>query len=452
MRSAVLLIAATSLFAQQEPTIRVDVSQVLVPVVVTDRKGHHVTGLRAADFKILEDGIPQDIVSFATDATAAVNNLNQAATPVRSEPASVGARRTYVICIDAFHSSPAAALRLRDALESLFGKEKTAKAPGDVQYVLVSIGSRLQVLQPATANPMLILQKVRAPAFQTLMGGMDSSAFTTQLATIKTQMEDYCRRCPCTAARPGSSGCSGQIDALKQTVDAEAARWIAPTKALMEQFRNVVDELAKVPTGRTLVLISDGFSVDPLREFYAAVSAYLPGAPQFHPPDSSEADRLFAAALQTAADRNITIDAVDLRSGRAPNLASLGGMDAGSSGGAGAIQSVTGIGGPTRTAPSVRQTSLTAGQARQVGSLESADSIAMQQLAHETGGIYFHEGENILKGLRNALADGREFYVLGYVSKNAVSDGKFRRITVETTAKNVEVRTKTGYWATVSAQ
>jgi hypothetical protein len=49
------------------PVIRVDVRQVLVPVIVTDGKGHHITGLKASDFHILEDGVAQEIAAFSTD-------------------------------------------------------------------------------------------------------------------------------------------------------------------------------------------------------------------------------------------------------------------------------------------------------------------------------------------------------------------------------------------------
>lgn len=44
----------------------VDVMQVVVPVVVTDRRGNYVPGLKKDDFEILEDGIKQDISYFNT--------------------------------------------------------------------------------------------------------------------------------------------------------------------------------------------------------------------------------------------------------------------------------------------------------------------------------------------------------------------------------------------------
>jgi hypothetical protein len=61
--------------------------------------------------------------------------------------------------------------------------------------------------------------------------------------------------------------------------------------------------------------------------------------------------------------------------------------------------------------------------------------------------VYFHDGNDMLKQLRSVLADGREYYVLAYASKNRAQDGKFRSITVEVSDKKLQVRAKSGYWA-----
>ena len=45
------------------------------------------------------------------------------------------------------------------------------------------------------------------------------------------------------------------------------------------------------------------------------------------------------------------------------------------------------------------------------------------------------------------LADGREYYLLAYTSKNQLQDGKFRRITVELSDRKLHVLAKFGYWA-----
>jgi len=68
------LLLAANLVAQRHPTapvasktIRADVDLVLVSAVVTDRKGSSVTGLGADQFTILEDKVPQPIVSFSRE-------------------------------------------------------------------------------------------------------------------------------------------------------------------------------------------------------------------------------------------------------------------------------------------------------------------------------------------------------------------------------------------------
>ncbi len=71
----------------------------------------------------------------------------------------------------------------------------------------------------------------------------------------------------------------------------------------------------------------------------------------------------------------------------------------------------------------------------------------MAELAHTTGGVYFHDSNDLLKQFRSVLADGREYYLLAYVPKNRMQDGKFRKVTVEVMDKKLQVRAKSGYWA-----
>ena len=440
------LFACAALFAQ-EPTIRVDVQQVLVPVVVTDKKGHHVTGLRASDFRILEDGVAQEIASFSSDTAASAGDLGALSRPAAggaAAPAPASARHTFVICLDTLHSAPANAPRIQQALENVFEKEKSTGA----QYVLMAIGRQLQVLEPATANPLALLVKVRSAAFRNSLSGMDASARAAQLQNIRARMDEICKHCAC-GARSNQGNCDSEIDTLKQSVDAEAERWNAPTKELLEQFKSVVEELAKLPTGRTLILISEGFSADPRREFYAAVSAYLPNRPQFKLEDSA-GDPTLRAALQIAADRNVIIDTIDSRTGTTAPLAASGAMDAGSSGAAAAYGDVVGINRP-RT-PAARAATLENEPGTQLNALSLEGSATMEEISKTTGGLYYHASGDLGKDLHGALADGREYYVLAYVPKNSASDGKYRTITVETADKKLTIRAKPGYWASGAAQ
>ena len=59
-----LLVVALAL-AQERPTFSVKVDMVVLSFQITDNKGHYISGLKPKDFRILEDGIPQKLVTFA---------------------------------------------------------------------------------------------------------------------------------------------------------------------------------------------------------------------------------------------------------------------------------------------------------------------------------------------------------------------------------------------------
>ena len=422
LRSAIIALLAGFSLCGQDPTIRVDVQQVVVPVIVSDKTGRHVAGLKESDFRLLEDGVPQKLASFS---------------------GGPGASGTYVICIDTLHTSPASAARLRDTLEKLFEGAKL----GDAQYVLIGIGRQLRVLQTATANPLAILAKLRSPGFQQNFGGYDEPAFEAQINTLRSRMDEFCKHCACTA-RQSQAACGGEIEALRQNVDSEAAPWTALANGLLDQFRSVAGELAKIPTARTLIFVSDGFELDPRREFYRVVSGYLPGRPQFQIAGSSDSG--LADVLKVAADRNIRIDAIDSRVGTAaPSLSSpAGAMDASTA----ANSSGTSVLGTLRSNgnPGTRGTYLGSSPVPATQNI-TEPSRSMEELANLTGGVYSHASD-LLKEFRNALGDGRDFYVLTYTPQNTAQNGAFRHISVETADRRLTIRAKSGYWAPVAAQ
>jgi VWFA-related protein len=64
----------------QRPIFRVKVDMVVLSFQVTDNKGHYVNGLKPTDFRILEDGIQQQIATFAEGAKAPVAVAENGAT------------------------------------------------------------------------------------------------------------------------------------------------------------------------------------------------------------------------------------------------------------------------------------------------------------------------------------------------------------------------------------
>src|SRR5262249_33636484 len=74
-------------------------------------------------------------------------------------------------------------------------------------------------------------------------------------------------------------------------------------------------------------------------------------------------------------------------------------------------------------------------------------------IARDTGGrAYFPTSLGDLDGVYERIAEElRTLYVVGYVSTNQRSDGKWRRIAVQTGRDNLLVHHRTGYFASTSA-
>ncbi len=65
---ALLLLAPPGAGGQEQPRFRLQVEAVQLGISVTDSRGRFVSGLTQADFQVLEDGTPQEITFFASEA------------------------------------------------------------------------------------------------------------------------------------------------------------------------------------------------------------------------------------------------------------------------------------------------------------------------------------------------------------------------------------------------
>lgn len=65
--AALLAALASPLFAQQQPSFRAAVNEVLVPVTVTDEKDRFVSNLELSDFRVFDQGVEQRIEFFSRD-------------------------------------------------------------------------------------------------------------------------------------------------------------------------------------------------------------------------------------------------------------------------------------------------------------------------------------------------------------------------------------------------
>ncbi len=432
-----LLIGCSAALSVSQPAIKVDVRQVIVPVVVTDKKSHHVTGLHASDFQVYDDGILQDIAAFATELTplpadfATIAGLPPAASPSMADASQVPAspRRTYVICLDTLHSSFSSFIRTQQALEKLFSHDQGT----DSQYVLVDLGRQLRVIQTATTDPSTILARLRSKAFAQAIMDTEATSLAAEIGTLKYRLEDLCRtKCACGPGRSSlAKNCLAEKERLKQSIDGQTERTAALTRNFLAELKRLIEEIGALPTRRTIILVSDGFTLSPGRELYGIVAAYFPQNSEFKQDPPEHMEPYLQEALNTASRRNVTIYTIDSRGVSNPAFSGGGASDAGMS-----SNSAANRGGGTLSDLD-----------RHANSIAWENGSGMAHLAQATGGVYYHNNNDLLRGLYDALADGREYYVLAYVPKNSIPDGKFHRITVELSDKKLNVRAKSGYWA-----
>jgi len=84
-------------------------------------------------------------------------------------------------------------------------------------------------------------------------------------------------------------------------------------------------------------------------------------------------------------------------------------------------------------------------QADQKGLQASVDTL--RTLAENTDGRAIVNRNDLASGMKQIIKDASGYYLIGYSSTQAPTDGKFHEIKVRVTRKSVDVRARKGYWA-----
>lgn len=408
------------------PTIKANVRQVLVPVVVTDKSGHYVSDLGRDDFSIFEDGVQQQIVAFSRSTPVPSADLfespsGQATTTgaARNSIQNEDPKRTYLICLDNLHSAFENFAQVRTALKKFFATEQ----PGDSQYALVALGWNLHVIVDSTRDPAVILAAIDSKNLLKTIRDSEASNIAHETEQFQQNVSAWCGTCNCTASTQ-DLGPNPMCPVLKARVQSTIAsfpdRMLILNQDFLQQLAKLVSATASMPTKRTVLFLSDGFNRFAGQELYAILQANNVGDPslKFNPRDlQPQLDGI----LKLAVESNVRFYSIDSR-GLYTHVAGTG-QDASSA-------------GASQAAASAEM------------SIAYLNSDAMAQLAKQTGGSFFENSNDLLKGIRRAFADGREEYVLAYVPSNTNMDAQFRKISVQLKDKKLRVAAKTGYWAT----
>ncbi len=384
---------ATSAPAPSDPTLprlKVNVNLVLVSVVLRDSKGHAVGDLKQENFQLFDEGKPQVITQFSLESAASRVPSETSAAPVATQsadhPAANQSRpageRDTAYLVNDVHASLPELAAVRKAAERYL----SSLQPGDRAAIFTTSGTVAVDFTDNRAQLLAGLQKLLP----------HPTVVETECPPISYYMADLISKGDTEArglAVSSTLECGGALPGphAGHVVTARAAEVLKEGNI---ESRNALGVLAAVvrrtqamPGQRTIVLVSPGF-LALTTDMHEDVMAIVDGA---------------------------------LRSGIVINTLDAGGLtSAGSIGGSG-----------------YAQFDLAEAQAR--GDL-------MAEFASGTGGVFFHNNNNLEEGFRRT-ADAPEFvYVLGFAPQKL--DGRLHKLKVSLRgASKVEINARRAYYA-----
>lgn len=232
----------------------IDVRIINIDVVVTDRRGNPITGLKREDFEIFENNVPKQISNFyavegarpvavesETKQTAAAPAPSTA--PVRSNEVPENMRRRLIFYIDNLSLAPFNRNRVFNSMKDFV---RTSMRPGD-EAMVVTFNRSMKVRVPFTKDPVQIIQ--------TLDGIAGESAMGTTNMSERRQTEERIK------------SASSYQEAVS-TARTYASSIEHDLRQSASSINGLMSTLAGVEGKKILVLTTEGFPIQPGREMF----------------------------------------------------------------------------------------------------------------------------------------------------------------------------------------
>lgn len=377
-----------------------------VDVVVTDKEGFPVHGLTADDFSVLEDHSAQRIESFeehhgsAARADVVTTSLN---------PGTYANQRLS-------SSEAPLCVILIDSLNTALSDQATAQAellklvqtlPPNSRIAIFRLGAKLSMLQGFTEDTATLVELLKSKKVRPEMGPL---------------FDDPDLQFVLDSPDPGS------LSPLTHTMgihvaNADQLRSDLVVSETLQALRTLGLYLSSLPGRKNLVWLSGSFPIDILLSSN--------NRPVIPPQGVAEADfRTYMDAIRTTAlllqTGNIVLYPVDVR----------GVVD-------------NGMFASARTGNAMASSDVSAAmQAATDFALRNAEiHSTMKTMAALTGGRAFYNTNDISGSILEAFTDGSNYYSLSYVPSDQNWNGKFRKISVQLSRKDLHLYYRDGYYA-----
>jgi VWFA-related protein len=410
------------------PVIRSNVREVVLDVVARRKNSSLATKLKASDFTITEDGVPQIIRSFrfvGSQETRAVasapKQAERSGRPAAAAP--ISSREPNFVSIvfgEMGAGSRQNAIRAAtDFLEQEF--------QDNTQAAIFRLNLRLNAIHGFTHDRAELAAAVRAALDGT---GMELAGATGNVLNETTYS---------ISGGPTGVSVASSIDLTQEpdfSMSPASANPMSESQtaaaAMVTNQRGMVDDIAGMKTWDALLRVIRYESSLPGRKTVLYLTEGVVDPPARHD---------YVRSVISAANRaHVTFYCIDVRG---LILATSNGMSVSldkSAAATGATQSVM------STIPSVAMA-----QAQEMDQVQQALSahvqLNMAELAEGTGGFAVFSTNNFKKSMERVMEDLRRHYEISYVPASDLYDGRFRKIKVKVTNSTISVQTRDGYFA-----
>ncbi len=368
-------------------TETIDIRVINVDVVVTDKKGAPVTGLKKEDFELYENGVPKNVSNFYEVEGPKALNVSIAPGPgpvtpaVKREEIPENMRRRVIFYIDNLSLMPFNRNRVFKEMKEF---AKNILRPGD-EAMIATFNRSMKIRMPFTRDPGAIQTTLDTIAGQSAMGVSNRS----ESRDVQKRIQDA------------------------QTYDEALSTARTYAESVNHDLRQSVDSLAGLMTTlagvegkKVLVLTTEGFQMQPGREMFYLIDEVSrekgwQGGSTLLEGMTYDANSQIQSIAKTANANGITVYAIH-------------------AGGLGAAND-------NMSAEMDKPTPYTVTSAALSNSTES-----LQLIADMTGGLASINSNNFAQAFRNIQRDLESYYSLGYRAGTERVDRQ----------RNLEVRVK----------
>jgi VWFA-related protein len=377
---------------------------VLIPTLVTDKSGTHISGLKKEDFTVLENGAEQKIATFE-EITSDAHRLSRPKNPNEFSNSLAGgpsARRITLIVLDFINTPFMDQANARKDLLKYLTQSVDQREPTAL-YTLTRSG--IHVIHDFTTDPRVLvaaLHKVKGDAFQMVDSPEDVEATTG------------------TASPDGSAGVDpGAVQSETQRIqtmmeDSELnfqsfEQRLAITYTL-QGMQQISQALAGFPGRKSLIWAGGGFP-------FSVSDNTMQLAPAGR---DSLADVLpmYEHTWQLLNEAQIALYPLDVK------------------------------GLQVATMPSASVRNPGKNYARNMSWRQMDTQSTLQTFASMTGGRAYYNSNDLVKGFRDAVHDSDEYYMLGYYLDRSKTKSGWRKLAVKVKRDHVEVRARSGFFVT----